>query len=96
MKTTLKQRVFEYLEEFGSMTVLECVQELGTTELRKIVSDLKKDGFDIEGDWTEGKNRFGEKVEWKRYSLAREETIEDEALAYSKSYIQGRFSRVNP
>ena len=53
----------------GGITVKECIDVLGTTELRKIMSDLRKKGFVVRDIWEEGENRFGEKTKYKRYFL---------------------------
>lgn len=53
------------------ITVRECIDVLGTTELRKIMSDLREKGFVVRDIWEDGENRFGEKTTYKRYFLTR-------------------------
>lgn len=65
-----EQRVLDYLKENrGGLTVLECIRKLKTTELRKIVSSLKKKKFKIVDIWEHSVNSFDEKVKYKRYFL---------------------------
>lgn len=73
--TPLESRVYEYLKTHSHITVNECNAVLGTTECRKIISDLKKkimsDGYTIKDCWVDGVNRYGEKVRFKKYFLEK-------------------------
>lgn len=68
-KQTQAERVLNYIEEFGSITQLEALRDLGVMRLASRVSDLKKQGFPIEAKTEAVKNRFGESCWVKRYSL---------------------------
>lgn len=62
--------VLKYLQtRKGGLTVKEAIDKLGTTELRKIVSDLKCAGWIIGDVWETGTNRYGETTRYKRYFL---------------------------
>lgn len=66
----VKAQVLEYMQKHrGGLTVKECIDKLGTTELRKIVSDLKCAGWVIEDMWETSTNRYGQTVKFKRYFL---------------------------
>lgn len=58
------------------ITVRECEEVLGSTELRKIISTIRKDNrfrvFDI---WEDGENKFGEPTRYKRYFIERKEGV---------------------
>ena len=69
-KATQAERVLSYIEEFGSITQLEALKDLGVMRLASRISDLKKQGYPIESDMETVKNRFGENCYIKRYSLA--------------------------
>lgn len=69
-KATQAERVLEYIEEFGSITQLEALKDLGVMRLASRISDLKKQGYPIKSDVETVKNRFGENCYIKRYSLA--------------------------
>ena len=61
-------RVLCYLKENRSgLTVVECLQRLKTTELRKIVSNLNDKGYKIGSVWEKGTNSLGDPVRFKRY-----------------------------
>lgn len=73
MKATQAERVLSYIEDFGSITQLEALNDLGVMRLASRISDLKKLGYPITSDVEAVKNRYGEKCYIKRYSLARGE-----------------------
>lgn len=68
-KATQAERVLEYIEQFGSITQLEALNDLGVMRLASRISDLKKQGYPIKSDVETVKNRFGENCYIKRYSL---------------------------
>ena len=68
-KATQAERVVEYMEQFGSITQLEALRDLGVMRLASRISDLKKQGIPIKSDVETVKNRFGESCYIKRYSL---------------------------
>lgn len=70
MKITQKDRIINYIREFGSITSKEAYDDLGITQLATRIKELKEDGHEFKTEWGNSKNRFGEKVEFKRYYLA--------------------------
>lgn len=70
MKTTQKQRIINYIREFGSISSWEAYSDLGITQLGARIDQLKKDGYEFKTEWESNTNRFGEKTEYKRYYLA--------------------------
>lgn len=62
-------RIIDYMLSHKGITVTECRDKIGTTELRKRVCDLKSRGYIIEGIWEKGVNRVGNKTRFKRYYL---------------------------
>lgn len=73
-KPTQAQRVLEYIKEFGSITQIEALKDLGVMRLASRISNLKDMGFDIKSEVVSVKNRYGEKCYIKRYWLADEQT----------------------
>ena len=73
MKKSTKQRVLEYINEFGSITGLDAYRDLGTFSLREAIRDLKKDGENIRSKYEVSLNRWGNKVHYKRYWIEGEE-----------------------
>ena len=66
MKQT--EQVLEYIREFGSITQLEALRDLGVMRLASRISDLRKDGYMIEGKPEAVLNRYGDRCYIKRYS----------------------------
>lgn len=60
-------RVLAYIREFGSITQLEALRDLGVFRLASRISDLKRQGYSINGDMEAVTNRYGEKCYIKRY-----------------------------
>lgn len=69
MKETQAERVLAYIREFGSITQLEALKDLGVMRLASRISDLKKQGYAIKGEIITVKNRYQEDCYIKRYSL---------------------------
>lgn len=70
MKTlSMEERVIYALGGKDGLTVNECTKFIGTTELRKCVSELKRKGYKIIDKWESGFNRHGIPSRWKRYKL---------------------------
>ena len=70
-KPTQNQRILDYIAEFGSITQLEALRDLGVMRLASRVSDLKRLGYPIISTNETVKNRYEEKCRIKRYSLAK-------------------------
>lgn len=69
MKITQKERIVNYIREFGSISSWEAYTELGITQLGARIDQLKKEGYDFKTEWESKKNRYGENVSFKRYYL---------------------------
>lgn len=68
-KAKQTDRVLEYIEQNGSITQLEALNELGVMRLASRISDLKKQGYPIVSKIEAVKNRYDESCHIKRYSL---------------------------
>lgn len=75
MKATQKQRIIDYIQQFGSISSWEAYADLGITQLGARIDQLKKDGYEFETEWESKKNRYGENTTYKRYKIA--EMIEE-------------------
>ena len=71
-KPTQNERILEYIAEFGSITQIEALRELGIMRLASRMSDLKRKGYDVISKRETFKNRYGEVTHIKRYSLGEE------------------------
>lgn len=73
-----KQMVLDYITEFGSITPIDAFRDLGVTRLAAKVFELKKDGHDIDKVIETGKNRFGNRTRYARYSFGKGEDNENQ------------------
>lgn len=73
MKTTQEEKVMEYMRKFGKITTLDAFRDLGITRLSAKIFNLKRQGYNIVGEFKTEKNRFGEKVSYKIYRLEEED-----------------------
>lgn len=71
-KISQSDRVLAYIREFGSITQLEALRDLGVMRLASRISDLKRAGYHIKKETVTVKNRYGENCRIKRYSFAEE------------------------
>lgn len=70
-KLTQCERVLRHLEDFGSITSLEAVNEYGIMRLASRINDLKGQGYAILSERVTGKNRYNETTSYSVYRLAR-------------------------
>ena len=66
---TQKDRILKYLRDFGSITPLDAMADLGCMRLASRISELKGDGYAIRKEMEKGRNRYGQKTSYARYSL---------------------------
>lgn len=69
---TQKERIIAYIKEFGSITTAQAFTDLGVSRLSARVAELKDDGFVFEDSWETAKNRYGETVTFKKFTLKGE------------------------
>lgn len=72
-KPTQCERLYRYMQDFGGITQLEALSDLGIMRLASRVSEMRKNGIVIKDEQVAVKNRYGEKCYIKRYSLAKAE-----------------------
>lgn len=70
-----KQRVVKYIQDYGSITALDAMRDLGIQQLGARIDGLQKNGYVFKKEWEHSKNRYGETVSFKRYSL--EDMVEE-------------------
>lgn len=64
-------RVINYMRDFGSITSFEAFTELGCTRLSEYIRQARLI-LNIKDKWEKTTNRYGEKVEYKRYWIEEE------------------------
>ena len=63
------QKVLEYMKEFGSITPLEAMQDIGCMRLAARIADLKDQGYPIGRRTKTSKNRYVKNVSFAEYYL---------------------------
>ena len=69
------ERILKRIVEKGSISPKDAMNKLGIYRLASRVNDLKRRGYIIVGEMTSGKNKFGEKTNFKVYRLIEKEGI---------------------
>jgi hypothetical protein len=67
----MKNRVLNYILEFGSITTRDAFIDLGCTRLSEYIRQLRLD-YDIQDTKEVGINRYGERTYYKRYYIKGE------------------------
>ena len=67
-------RVLQYIRDFGSITPLEAVSDLGCYRLSARIFDLRRSGYVIDSEEITVKNRYGQRCTVARYT---ERHVED-------------------
>lgn len=73
MKSKQKTRVLDYMRRYGAITQLDALRDLSCMRLASRISELRKDGFEIQRTMVTTKNRDGEPVSFAQYRLLKEE-----------------------
>ena len=68
-KMTQTEMVLDYIGEFGSITQLDALRDLGVMRLASRMSDLKKLGFTLIKEREAVKNRYGDTCYIARYRI---------------------------
>lgn len=66
---TQKERIIKYIADFGSITQLEAMKDLGIMRLSARIWDIRHDGLKIKAEVETSKNRYGEPIHYNRYSF---------------------------
>ena len=64
------EKILRHLNDYGSITSLEAMQEYGIMRLASRINDLRQIGVAIKSETVTGKNRYGETTHYALYSLA--------------------------
>lgn len=67
---TQTERVHQYMRDFGSITQLDAIRDLGVMRLASRINDMKRQGVRIVKTMESAKNRYGETTSYARYKLA--------------------------
>ena len=70
MKMTQCEMIKEYINEYGSISALEALRDLGVYRLASRIADLKKQGHKIKSEMVSVATRNGGRTHIARYSWA--------------------------
>lgn len=70
---TQKDRILKYMKDFGSISALEAMKDLGIMRLASRISEMIAEGVQIEKKYEKGENRYNEPIYYVRYSLGGNE-----------------------
>lgn len=65
------ERIIQYMRDFGSITALQAMEDLGVMRLASRICDLRRDGYQIKKEDIKKRNRYGEWAHIAKYSLDR-------------------------
>jgi hypothetical protein len=68
-RMTQRDRVIQYIKDFGSITRAEAFAELGIVELAARICELERMGYKFEKKTMYKENRYGEMIHFTRYKL---------------------------
>lgn len=68
-RLTQCMKIVKYMNDFGSITPVQAMKDLGVMRLAARISDLEAEGWQIEYERETGENRYGEKTTYARYRL---------------------------
>jgi hypothetical protein len=71
-KQTQCEKILAYISDFGSITTRDAFLDLADCRLASRINELKRMGYKIESTVESGKNRYGEPVHYKRYTIKKE------------------------
>ena len=66
---TQSERIIRHLSDYGSLTNGEAFLEYGIGHCASRISDLRKAGYEIQGETVAAKNRYGEPTHFTRYTI---------------------------
>ena len=67
---TQKERISKYLDDFGSITPLEAMRDLGIMRLGARIWEMIREGEPIIKETESSKNRYGQTTRYARYRRA--------------------------
>ena len=67
---TQKEEILQYMREFGWITPMDCIHQIGCTKLATRISELIRDGIQIEKETVYYENWRGQQRHFTRYRLA--------------------------
>lgn len=66
---TQVEKILRHLDEYGSITAAEAMNEYGIYRLASRIRDIKRAGYSIDKVTETSRNRYGEPVRFARYMI---------------------------
>lgn len=73
-KVTQRDRVLNFIRDFGCITSWEAYSELGVTQLATRIFELKERGYEFTTNRIYTVNRYGDKTHYDEYRLIGDKT----------------------
>lgn len=67
---TQKERIRKYLDDFGSITKLEAIRDIGVMNLGARIWEMNREGDAIIWETESSRNRYGQITRYARYRRA--------------------------
>lgn len=67
----MRERILNYMREFGSITTYNAFIDLGCSRLSEYIRQIRLE-YKVADEWISTTNRYGESVKYKRYWLEEE------------------------
>lgn len=64
-----KERILRHLEDYGTITQGEAIQDYGIMRLASRIDELRKMGYPIQTEMVRGRNRYDEETRYARYRM---------------------------
>lgn len=68
-KLTQCDRIIQFIEETGSITQMDALEQFGCMRLASRMCDIKKMGYAVEKKMEKSRNRYGEPISYARYTI---------------------------
>ena len=71
-RVTQADRVLRYIQDFGSISRVDAIMDIGVANLPAVIEDLRhKRGINIVTNEVKSKNKYGQPVTYARYTLGK-------------------------
>lgn len=71
MKKSQKELVLEHLQRGWSITSLEAWEKYGCSRLADVIFKLRKEGYRIDSEMTNGRTKLGAETQYATYRLVQ-------------------------
>lgn len=68
-RITQRDRVLQYIQDFGSISSWDAYKDLGITQLATRIFELKERGYSFKTERINTKNRYGDSSHYSKYTL---------------------------